>query len=123
MSSTLFAGPFAGRALLLSAAVLFALPASAQIRLRPAPGALAVTGGTAGEAMRVTTQAAASGQRQRLSERYRGITVNRSRRASARTGSARGFASGDIVMPALRTPQASYVRRGGSAFRAVRRTH
>lgn len=106
------------RLLLLSAAVLFALPVAAQTRLLPSPGALSVSGGTAGEAMRVTTQEAASGQRQRLSQRYRGITVNRSRRASARTSG--GFASGNVVMPALRTPQADYVRRGASAFRVVR---
>lgn len=106
------------RVLLLSAAVLFALPAAAQTRILPAPGALAVSGGTAGEAVRVTTQGAVSGQRQRLSQRYRGITVNRSRRAAARTSG--GFVSGNVVMPALRTPQADYVRRGGSAFRVVR---
>src|SRR5690606_7690643 len=68
--------PSTMRLLLLSAAALFTLPAAAQVRLLPSPGALAVTGGTAGEAMRVTTQSAATGQRQRLSQRYRGITVN-----------------------------------------------
>lgn len=105
------------RALILAAAALFVLPAAAQTRLTPTPGAIAVSGGRAGEAMRVTT--VADRPAQSLSERYRGITVNRSPRVSARGGRS-GLVLGSVAMPTLRTPQADYVRRGNSAFRVVR---
>ncbi|HEX9952173.1 MAG TPA: hypothetical protein VGB53_10420 [Rubricoccaceae bacterium] len=107
------------RALVLAAAALFVLPAAAQTRLTPTPGAIAVSGGRAGEAMRVTTVGARPAQGQRLSARYRGITVNRSPRVSARGGRS-GLVLGGVAMPTLRTPQADYVRRGNSAFRVVR---
>ncbi|HEX8299416.1 MAG TPA: hypothetical protein VF594_09680 [Rubricoccaceae bacterium] len=107
------------RALVFAAAALFALPVAAQTRLVPTPGAIAVTGGRAGEAMRVTTVGARPVNRQRLSERYRGITVNRSPRVAARSG-RNGLVLGGVAMPTLRTPQADYVRRGNSSFRVIR---
>ena len=107
------------RLLLALGLAALALPATAQTRLVPSPGALAVTGGTSGEAMRVTTVATSPPLSGRLSRRYRGVAVNRSPRTSGQSGRAVGSAVG-VVTPALRSPEGEFVRRGGSAFRVVR---
>lgn len=109
------------RLLLLAALAAVALPAAAQTRVSSSPGALVVSGGTAGSAMRVSTQATRPASRTRLSDRYRGVAVNRSPRTIAHGPTPGGFVSGDIVMPALRTPQGPYVRRGNTAFPVARR--
>ncbi len=108
------------RLLLLAALATAALPAAAQTRVAPSPGALVVSGGTAGSAMRVTTHGAAPASRTRLSDRYRGVSVNRSPRTVAHGPTPGGFISGDIAMPTLRTPQGPYVQRGGSSFSVAR---
>lgn len=109
------------RTLLLLGLAAFSLPALAQTRIVPAPDAMTASGGRAGEAMRVTTYANRPAQADRLSQRYRGISVNRSPKTAMHGATApTGFASGNVVMPSLRTPGGRFVRRGGSSFRVVR---
>lgn len=105
------------RLLLVLVLAAAAFPATAQTRLVPSPGALAVTGGTSGEAMHVTTVAASPSRAGRLSRRYRGVAVNRSPRTAAQSG--RSGALAGVAMPALRAPEGDFVRRGGSSFRVV----
>jgi len=109
------------RSLLALGLLAIALPTAAQTRIEPQPGATAASGGASGEAMRVTTYAERPAPAGRLSRRYRGVSVNRSPRTATYGASAPGgFVSGNVVMPALRTPDGAFVRRGGSSFRVVR---
>jgi hypothetical protein len=109
------------RLLLALGLAALSLPAAAQTRILPHPGSTTASGGASGEAMRVTTYAERAAPAGRLSRRYRGIAVNRSPRTAAHGASAPGgFVSGNVVMPALRTPQGDFVRRGGSTFRVLR---
>lgn len=109
------------RLLLALGLAALALPAAAQTRILPHPGSTAVSGGSSGEAMRVTTYGERPAPAGRLGRRYRGVAVNRSPRTAAHgAASPGGYASGNVVMPALRTPEGNFVRRGGSTFRVVR---
>ena len=107
------------RLLLFAALAAFALPASAQTVIEPGAGSSVVSGGRAGEAMRVTTYAAQPTPRGRLSRRYRGVSVNRSPRTIARFGPG-AVVSGGVAYPVTATPQGNYVRKPYGSFRVVR---
>lgn len=101
------------RPLFLAAALLVALPASAQ-DVSPDPQSTYVLPAHRGEMVRVTTHDQRPTQFGRLAERYRGLRANRTVHATERY-----VTKPQPAAPTFDTPRHAFVRRGGSFFQVL----